>query len=92
MDYQVTDDEVTKFKKALYIEVTDDDEMIKDYLKAAKAYVQGAVDPSKDLSAYPQYDFAVQMLAQFWYQSRGIDLTLTPWQVRSMIQQLRGIN
>ncbi|WP_143443124.1 head-tail connector protein, partial [Lactiplantibacillus plantarum] len=40
---------------------------------------------------YKQYDFAVSLLTQFWYQNRVTDMTKTPYQVVSMIQQLRGL-
>lgn len=33
----------------------------------------------------------MSLLTQFWYQNRDIDMQNTPYQVRSMIQQLRGI-
>lgn len=78
-------------KRALYIDTDDDDDLIRSYIKAAMAYVQKAVDDDADLTKYQQYDFAVQMLAQFWYQNRGIDMKQTPYQVVSMIQQLRGL-
>ncbi|KLD60209.1 DNA-packaging protein, partial [Lactiplantibacillus plantarum] len=31
------------------------------------------------------------LLTQFWYQNRVTDMTKTPYQVVSMIQQLRGL-
>lgn len=90
-DTTVTDKEITNFKAALYIDGNDDDSMISNYIKTAKQYVQNAVSPTTDLTKYQQYDFAVQMLSQFWYQNRGIDMVKTPYQVLSMIQQLRGM-
>lgn len=78
-------------KTSLRIDVTDDDSMIQQYITNAETYVQNAVNPSADLSAYPQYKFAVSLLTQFWYQNRVTDMTKTPYQVVSMIQQLRGL-
>ena len=91
MKFDVEQWEVDNFKQALYLAGEEEDQLIKDYLKNAKAYVQNAVSPTEDLTKYDQYTFAVQMLAQFWYQNRGIDMTNTPYQVLSMIQQLRGL-
>lgn len=84
----VTADDI---KKSLRIDVTDDDEMINQYIDTAKAYVEGAVDSTADLTQYKQYDFAVSLLTQFWYQNRIVDMQQTPYQVVSMIQQLRGL-
>lgn len=83
-------DEINNMKKALRIDGNDDDTMLANYLQAAKAYVQHAVQSDTDLTKYRQYEFAVQMLAQFYYQNRGTDMVKTPYQVLSMIQQLRG--
>ncbi|QDJ20562.1 head-tail connector protein [Lactiplantibacillus plantarum] len=81
---------VDDIKLSLRIDVTEDDLMIQGYLDAAKDYVQTAVSKNEDLSAYKQYDFAVSLLTQFWYQNRVVDMKQTPYQVVSMIQQLRG--
>lgn len=82
---------VDDIKLSLRIDVTEDDPMIKSYLDAAKDYVQKAVSKDEDVSMYKQYDFAVSLLTQFWYQNRVTDMTKTPYQVVSMIQQLRGL-
>lgn len=81
-------------KNSLRIEVTDDDEMIQQYITTAENYVQNAVSSAiaiDDLYTHQQFKFAVSLLTQFWYQNRDIDMQNTPYQVRSMIQQLRGI-
>lgn len=81
-------------KNSLRIEVTDDDEMIQQYINTAENYVQNAISSAvniDDLYTYQQFKFAVSLLTQFWYQNRDIDMQNTPYQVRSMIQQLRGI-
>ncbi|AGO08627.1 head-tail connector protein [Lactiplantibacillus plantarum] len=82
---------VDDIKLSLRIDVTEDDPMIKSYLDAAEDYVQMAVSTNEDVSMYKQYDFAVSLLTQFWYQNRVTDMTKTPYQVVSMIQQLRGL-
>ncbi|MBU7478659.1 MULTISPECIES: head-tail connector protein [Lactiplantibacillus] len=82
---------VDDIKLSLRIDVTEDDPMIKSYLDAAEDYVQTAVSTNEDVSMYKQYDFAVSLLTQFWYQNRVTDMTKTPYQVVSMIQQLRGL-
>ena len=81
---------VEDIKQSLRIDVTEDDTMLERYLTNAKEYVQNAVDPDKNLTEYPQYWFAVSLLTQFWYENRDTDLKETPYQVVSMIQQLRG--
>ncbi|MCT3215877.1 phage gp6-like head-tail connector protein [Lactiplantibacillus plantarum] len=82
---------VDDIKLSLRIDVTEDDPMIQSYLDAARDYVQTAVSKNEDLTIYKQYDFAVSLLTQFWYQNRVTDMTKTPYQVVSMIQQLRGL-
>lgn len=84
----ITPDDI---KTSLRIDVSDDDTMIQQYIDNAENYVQNAVNPSADLSTYPQYKFAVSLLTQFWYQNRATDMVKTPYQVVSMIQQLRGL-
>lgn len=83
---------VDDIKNSLRIEITDDDDMIKTYIDTAKEYVQNAVKKDADLSKYKQFDFAVSLLAQFWYLNRDTDMKKTPYQVVSMIEQLRGLN
>ncbi|MCP9370018.1 head-tail connector protein [Lentilactobacillus kefiri] len=85
---------VNDIKNSLRIDVTNDDDMIQTYINTAIDYVINAVDSSKsatDFAGYKQFDFAVSLLTQFWYSNRNIDMQNTPYQVVSMIQQLRGI-
>lgn len=84
---EVTTDSI---KEALRIDGDDDNQLIDDYIKVAKAYVDEAVGNTNDLTEYPQYNMAVSLLVQFWYSNRNIDMKKTPYQVVSMIQQLRG--
>lgn len=81
---------VDDVKQALCVEINDDDSIIQDYIMSAEAYIQDAVSPTADLSEYQQFDFAVAMLAQFWYLNRDVAMQKQPYQVTSMIQQLRS--
>ena len=82
---------VDDIKNSLRLDLTEDDYLIQGYLDSAKDYVQTAVSTTADLTQYKQYDFAVSLLTQFWYQNRVVDMKQTPYQVVSMIQQLRGL-
>lgn len=90
---------VDQMNISLRLDDTDkaDDEMMQRYIDAAGEYVRRAVDGTVAVDAfeqYSQYDIAVGMLTEFWYQIRG-DFehadTAIPYGVTSMIQQLRGI-
>lgn len=84
---------VQDIEKSLRIDLTDDDALIQTYIDTAQSYVQSAVDDTKtlgELEAYPQFDFAVSLLTQFWYSNRDTDMKETPYQVVSMLQQLRS--
>ena len=83
---------VDDLKNSLRIEITDDDRMLQTYIDTAEDYVTNAVNSNVDLTSYKQFDFAVSLLAQFWYLNRDTDMTKTPYQVVSMIEQLRGLN
>lgn len=71
-----------------------DDVMIQTYIDTAKAYVMDAVDHNIEenkFSEYKQFDFAVNLLSQSWYNNRNTDVGLqVPIEVTAMIQQLRG--
>lgn len=84
---------VDTIKDALRIDGDDDDTLIQGYIDTAKDYVANAVmdDPaSEPLTSNRKYHLAVIILVQFWYTNRTIDMKQTPYQVRSLIQQLRG--
>lgn len=73
-----------------------DTDMIQNYITAAGEYVRNAVDhtaPESDFEQFSQYDIAVAMLTEFWFENRGEISTASqelPYTVTSMIQQLRG--
>lgn len=80
-------------KDALRIDGNDDDTLIEGYIDTAKEYVANAVidgPASEPLTNNRKYRLAVIILVQFWYSNRATDMKQTPYQVRSLIQQLRG--
>ncbi|NMV51839.1 phage gp6-like head-tail connector protein [Lactobacillus reuteri] len=84
---------VDTIKDALRIDGNDDDTLIKGYIDTAKDYVANAVidgPASEPLTSSLKYRLAVIILVQFWYSNRATDMKQTPYQVRSLIQQLRG--
>lgn len=84
---------VDTIKDALRIDGNDDDTLIQGYIGTAKDYVANAVmdgPASEPLTNNRKYRLAVIILVQFWYSNRATDIKQTPYQVRSLIQQLRG--
>ena len=84
---------VDTIKDALRIDGNDDDTLIEGYIDTAKEYVANAVidgPASEPLISSSKYRLAVIILVQFWYSNRATDMKQTPYQVRSLIQQLRG--
>ncbi|WP_125762293.1 head-tail connector protein [Companilactobacillus hulinensis] len=86
---------VQDLKNSLRITHTLDDDLLQRYLDTATAYVTNAVNSNvdnKEYGKYKQFDFAVSLLAQYWYNNRGIELKKQiPIEVLAMIQQLRGL-
>ena len=84
---------VDTIKDALRIDGNDDDTLIEGYIDTAKEYVANAIidgPASEPLTSSRKYRLAVIILVQFWYSNRTSDMKKTPYQVRSLIQQLRG--
>ena len=84
---------VDAIKDALRIDGDEDDALIQGYIDTAKEYVANAVidgPASEPLTSNRKYRLAVIILVQFWYSNRATDMKQTPYQVRSLIQQLRG--
>lgn len=81
---------VDTIKDALRIDGSNDDALIQGYIDTAKDYVSNAVGESVPMNGDTKYNLAVILLVQFWYSNRTIDMKQTPYQVRSLIQQLRG--
>ena len=84
---------VDTIKDALRIDGNDDDTLIQGYIDTAKDYIASAVmdgPASEPLTSNRKYRLAVIIQVQFWYSNRATDIKQTPYQVRSLIQQLRG--
>lgn len=85
---------VQDLKNSLRITHTLDDDLLQRYLDTATAYVTNAVNSNVDneeYNKYKQFDFAVSLLAQYWYNNRNIEMKKQiPIEVLAMIQQLRG--
>ena len=84
---------VDAIKDALRIDGDQDNTLIQGYIDTAKEYVANAVidgPASEPLTSSRKYRLAVIILVQFWYSNRATDMKQTPYQVRSLIQQLRG--
>lgn len=85
---------VDTIKDALRIDGDEDDTLIEGYINAAKDYVANAITNSDEettqLQGETKYKLAVILLVQFWYSNRTTDMKQTPYQVLSLIQQLRG--
>lgn len=82
--------QVSDVKKALCIDIDDDDEIIQTYIDNATEYIKTAVSETADLTKYKQFDYAVTLLTQFWYLNRDTDMKKQPFQVVSLIQQLKS--
>lgn len=84
---------VDAIKDALRIDGDQDNTLIQGYIDTAKEYVANAVLSGDDaglLATDSKYKLAVLLLVQFWYSNRATDMKQTPYQVLSLIQQLRG--
>lgn len=85
---------VDAIKDALRIDGDEDDALIQGYIDTAKEYVANAITDAwpnnEQLTSSRKYRLAVLILVQFWYSNRATDIKQTPYQVRSLIQQLRG--
>lgn len=83
---------IDSIKDALRIDGSQDDLMIQSYIDTAKDYVASAITNSNDIDfmKLKKYRLAVILLVQFWYSNRTTDMKQTPYQVVSLIQQLRG--
>lgn len=91
---------VDSLKKVLYLDGSDEDDLLSAYLTAADQFVKNAVGATEDFykkaNVQPLLDLATKSLAATYYQNRlalsdtqtyPVDLT-----VNSVIGQLRGLN
>lgn len=81
-------------KNSLRITHELDDTMLQNYIDTAQDYIMSAVDHNvsiESFSKHKQFDFAINLLAQYWYNTRNTDVDKqVPVEVTAMIQQLRG--
>ncbi len=69
-------DLLNELKNSLHIplNVSDDDQLLTDYLNSAKAYLNNACN--NDMSSDDRYKFIVIELATLYYQNRGVLTTV----------------
>lgn len=84
-----------KLKSYLRIDADYEDDLLVDFLKAARAYLKGAVSKySENYSAYPEFaqkaDLLTLVLATELYQNRDSSAHDMSYTVRSMIAQLQN--
>ncbi|MEK5331045.1 head-tail connector protein [Lysinibacillus sp. FSL W8-0992] len=81
-------------KLSLRIDQGHDDELIMALLESAKQYVKDAIDSTDTngvIEGYKQYDWAVSLLTQHWYDGRSeTTKEHIPTTVQALLQQMRG--
>ncbi|WP_251908508.1 head-tail connector protein [Lentilactobacillus kefiri] len=86
-----TTDLLNELKNSLHIplNVSDDDQLLTDYLNSAKAYLNNACNA--DMSSDNRYKFIVIELATLYYQNRGTVIVTKdfPYSLRCVINQLK---
>jgi uncharacterized phage protein (predicted DNA packaging) len=72
-----------------FLDITDDDQLLTDYLNSAKAYLNNACN--NDMSNDDRYKFIVIELATLYYQNRGVLTTVKdfPYSLRVLINQVK---
>lgn len=84
-------DLLNELKNSLHVplDVTDDDQLLTDYLNSAKSYLNNACN--NDMSNDDRFKFIIIELATLYYQNRGVE-TVTKdlsFSLRSVINQLK---
>lgn len=86
-----TTDLLNELKKSLHIplDISDDDQLLTDYIKSAKAYLNNVCN--NDMSNDDRYKFIVIELATLYYQNRGVLTTVKdfPYSLRVLINQVK---
>ena len=82
-------DLLNELKNSLHIDVSDDDQLLTDYLNSAKAYLNNACNA--DMSSDDRFKFIVIELATLYYQNRGTAIVTKdfPYSLRCIINQLK---
>lgn len=82
---------LNELKDSLHVplNVTDDDQLLTDYLNSAKAYLNNACN--NDMSSDDRYRFIVIELATLYYQNRGVLTNAKdfPYSLRCVINQVK---
>ena len=84
-------DLLNELKNSLHIplNVTDDDQLLTDYINSAKAYLNNACN--HDMSSDDRFKFILVELATLYYQNRGVLTTVKdfPYSLRVLINQVK---
>lgn len=82
-------DLLNELKNSLHIDVSDDDQLLTDYLNSAKAYLDNACN--NNMSFDDRYRFIVIELATLFYQNRGTAIVTKdfPYSLRVLINQVK---
>jgi len=82
---------LNELKSSLHIplEVSDDDQLLTDYIYSAKAYLNNACN--NDMSLDDRYKFIVIEISTLLYQNRGTAIVTKdfPYSLRCVINQLK---
>ena len=80
-----------ELKNSLHVplNVSDDDQLLTDYLNSAKTYLNHACN--SDVSNDDRYKFVVIELATLYYQNRGTNVVTKdfPYSLRCVINQIK---
>ena len=86
-----TTDLLNELKNSLHIplNVSDDDQLLTDYLNSARSYLNSACN--NDMSSDDRFKFIVIELATLYYQNRGTAIVTKdfPYSLRCVINQLK---
>lgn len=81
-------------KNSLRVTHALDDTLLQNYIDTAQDYIVNAVNNNvsiDEFQKYKQFDFAISLLTQYWYNTRNTDTDKqVSTEVLAMIQQLRG--
>ena len=84
-------DLLNELKNSLHIplNISDDDQLLTDYLNSAKAYLNNICNA--DMSSDDRYKFIVIELTTLYYQNRGVLTNAKdfPYSLRCVINQLK---
>ncbi|MEY2349966.1 head-tail connector protein [Lentilactobacillus buchneri] len=72
-----------------FLDISDDDQLLTDYLNSAKAYLNNTYDA--DMSSDDRYKFIIIELATLYYKNRGVLTSVKdfPYSLRCVINQLK---